>query len=83
VRQILIQMTTPDEMRGRVSAVNALFYGTAGQLGWFRAGVMAAAIGAVGSVVAGGVAVLATVVVFAKLFPALRRVDRPDTVRPD
>jgi MFS family permease len=78
VRQILIQMRTPDEMRGRVSAVNALFYGTAGQLGGFRAGVMAAAIGAVGSVVAGGVMVMATVVLWIWLFPSLRRIDRPD-----
>jgi MFS family permease len=81
VRQILIQMTTPDEMRGRVSAVNALFYGTAGQLGGFRAGVMAHGIGAVSSVVIGGVAVLATVVAWAWLFPSLRRVDRPDEVQ--
>ena len=81
VRQILIQMTTPDEMRGRVSAVNALFYGTAGQLGGFRAGVMAHAMGAVGSVVIGGVAVLVTVVLWPWLFPSLRRVDRPDEVQ--
>jgi hypothetical protein len=78
VRQILIQMRTPDAMRGRVSAVNALFYGTAGQLGGFRAGVMAAAIGAVGSVVVGGGAVMATVALWIWLFPALRRLDRPD-----
>jgi MFS family permease len=81
VRQILIQMTTPDELRGRVSAVNALFYGTGGQLGSFRAGVMAHGIGAVGSVVAGGVAVLGIVIAWWWLFPALRRVDRPDEVK--
>jgi hypothetical protein len=80
VRQILIQMRTPDAMRGRVSAVNALFYGTAGQLGGFRAGVMAAAIGAVASVVVGGVAVMATVVLWVWLFPSLRHVDRPDEI---
>jgi MFS family permease len=78
VRQILIQMRTPDAMRGRVSAVNALFYGTAGQLGGFRAGVMAAAIGAVGSVVVGGAAVMATVVLWVWLFPSLWHMDRPD-----
>ncbi|MEA2988945.1 MAG: hypothetical protein QOG83_1656 [Alphaproteobacteria bacterium] len=82
VRQTLIQVTTPDEMRGRVFAVNSLFYGSAGQLGAFRAGVMAEGIGAVGSVVFGGVAVLATVVLWSWLFPALRRVDRPDEVQP-
>ncbi len=78
VRQTLILVTTPDGMRGRVSAVNALFYGTSGQLGAFRAGVMAAAFGAVGSVVIGGCAIFVTVALWPWLFPALRRVDRPD-----
>jgi MFS family permease len=78
VRQTLILVTTPDGMRGRVSAVNSLFYGTSGQLGAFRAGVMAAAFGAVGSVVIGGCAIFATVALWPWLFPALRRVDRPD-----
>jgi MFS family permease len=78
VRQTLILVTTPDGMRGRVSAVNSLSYGTSGQLGAFRAGVMAEAVGAVGSVVIGGCAVLATVALWPWLFPALRRVDRPD-----
>jgi len=82
VRQTLIQVTTPDEMRGRVAAVNSLFIGTSGQLGSFRAGIMAAWIGAVGSVVVGGVAALATVVLWAWLFPALRKVDRPDEAQP-
>jgi MFS family permease len=78
VRQTLILVTTPDGMRGRVTAVNALFYGTSGQLGAFRAGVMAAAFGAVGSVVIGGGAIFATVALWLWLFPALRHVDRPD-----
>ena len=82
IRQTLIQVTTPDEMRGRVFAVNSLFYGTASQLGGFRAGVMAEWIGAIGSVAFGGCAVLATVALWAWLFPALRRVDRPDDVQP-
>jgi MFS family permease len=82
VRQTLIQMTTPDDMRGRVFAVNSLFYGTASHLGSFRAGVMAAWIGAVGSVAVGSCAIIATVALWAWLFPALRRVDRPDEVQP-
>jgi MFS family permease len=82
IRQTLIQVTTPDDMRGRVFAVNSLFYGTAGHLGSFRAGVMAEWIGAVGSVAFGGCAIIATVALWVWLFPALRRVDRPDVVQP-
>jgi MFS family permease len=82
VRQTIIQVTTPDEMRGRVSAVNALSYGTGGPFGSFRAGVMAEAFGAVGTVVIGGCAVLATVVLWPWLFPALRHVDHPDEAQP-
>jgi len=82
VRQTLIQVTTPDPMRGRVAAVNSLFIGTSGQLGSFRAGIMAAWIGAVGAVVIGGAAALATVALWLWLFPALRRVDRADEAQP-
>jgi MFS family permease len=78
IRQTIIQMTTPDEMRGRVFAVNALFVGTAGQMGSFQSGVTAALLGAVPAVVVGGCAVFATVALWTWLFPALRRVDRPD-----
>jgi MFS family permease len=82
VRQTLILVMTPDGMRGRVAAFDSLFYGTSSQLGAFGAGVMAAAIGAVGSVVISGCALLATVALWPWLFPALRRVDRPDEVQP-
>ena len=78
VRQTVIQTTTPDEMRGRVFAVNSLFYGTASHLGSFRAGVMAEYVGAISSVVFGGCAIVATVAVWWWAFPALRRVDRPE-----
>lgn len=78
VRQTIVYTTTPDAMRGRVAGVNSLFIGCSGQLGSFRAGVMAAMIGAVGAVVVGGCAVFATVALWLWLFPALRRVDRPD-----
>jgi MFS family permease len=82
IRQTVVQMSTPDEMRGRVFAVNSLFLGTSGQLGSFRAGLTAAWLGAVGSVVLGGVAVFVTVAMWIWLFPALRRVDRPDLPQP-
>ena len=78
IRQTIIQMTTPEEMRGRVFAVNALFVGTAGQMGSFESGLTAALLGAVPAVVVGGCAVFATVALWTWLFPALRQVDRPD-----
>jgi hypothetical protein len=74
VRSTVIQLGTPDEMRGRVSAVHSLFVGAANELGDFRAGAMAAWIGAVPAVLAGGVATLAVVGVWAWLFPELLRV---------
>jgi len=81
VRQTIVQITTPDEMRGRVAGVNSFFIGCSGQLGSFRAGTMAAFVGAVGAVVVGGCAVFLTVALWLWLFPALRRVDRPDEVQ--
>jgi hypothetical protein len=82
IRQTVIQITTPDEMRGRVFAVNALFVGSSAQLGGFTSGTMAALIGAVPAVVVGGCAVVATVALWAWLFPTLRRMDRPDEPQP-
>jgi MFS family permease len=82
IRQTVIQITTPDEMRGRVFAVNALFVGSSAQLGGFTSGAMAALIGAVPAVIAGGCAVVATVALWAWLFPSLRRMDRPDEPQP-
>jgi MFS family permease len=82
IRQTLIQINTPDAMRGRVFAVNSLFIGTSGQLGGFYAGVSAALFGAVTAAVIGGCAVFATVALWTWLFPALRRVDRPDVPQP-
>jgi MFS family permease len=76
VRQSLVQLETPDEMRGRVSAVNALFIGTSNQLGEFESGVTAAWFGVVPSVVIGGLGTLAIVALWMRLFPALARVDR-------
>ena len=80
IRQTLIQMQTPDEMRGRVFSVNSLFYGSSLQIGSFRAGLMAEWFGAVLSVTIGGAAVLGAVALWAWLFPGLRRVDNPALV---
>jgi MFS family permease len=76
VRQTLVQVETPDEMRGRVSAVNATFISTSNQLGEFRAGSTAALMGPVGAVVFGGVGTLLVVALWMKFFPALFRRDR-------
>jgi MFS family permease len=62
IRQTLIQVETPDDMRGRVSAVNSLFTGTANQLGEFRAGAMATLFGTTASVLIGGACALPVVV---------------------
>ncbi|HEY3917542.1 MAG TPA: MFS transporter [Stellaceae bacterium] len=76
VRSTLVQTATPDNIRGRVSAVNSLFVGTSNQLGEFESGVTADWFGAVGSVVLGGIATLIVVTVASQRFPALRRMDR-------
>ncbi len=76
VRASLVQLGTPDGMRGRVSAVHSLFVGTANELGDFRAGVFAAWLGAVPAVLAGGFATLAVVALWGAGFPELRRVAR-------
>lgn len=82
VRQTVVQLGTPDEMRGRVSAVHALFVGASNELGDFRAGAMAAWLGTVPAVIAGGVGTLAVVGLWAWLFPELRRVRRLGDLRP-
>jgi MFS family permease len=75
IRQTLVQLETPDAMRGRVSAVNSLFVGTSNQLGDFRAGTMAALFGTVPAVLIGGIGTLLVVAVSLKVFPALRRIE--------
>lgn len=76
VRQTLVQLETPDAMRGRVSAVNSVFIGASNQLGEFESGITAAWLGPVGSVVAGGVGTLLVAVAWWRLFPALAHRDR-------
>jgi MFS family permease len=76
VRQTLVQHDTPDEMRGRVSAVNSVFIGASNELGEFESGLLAAALGPVGAVVIGGVGTLLVAGLWAGLFPELRRRDK-------
>jgi MFS family permease len=76
IRSTLVQLATPDGMRGRVSAVNFLFIGTSNELGEFRSGVTAGWFGVVPAVVLGGVGTLAVVAAWLRLFPSLRRIDR-------
>ena len=73
IREILLQLWTPDKVRGRVNAVNSIFLGASNELGEFRAGFMAAAYGAVLTVTGGGIAAMGVAVIWAKLFPDLRK----------
>lgn len=75
VRETLIALWTPDEVRGRVNAVNSVFVGASNELGEFRAGTMAHVIGAVPAVVIGGAGTLAVAVIWALGFSKLRKID--------
>ncbi|HDS1774166.1 MFS transporter [Pseudomonas putida] len=76
IRSSFVQLETPDEMRGRVSAVNGLFIGASNQLGEFESGVTAHWFGTVPAVVLGGVGTLVVTGVWIKLFPTLAKRDR-------
>ncbi|WP_418119814.1 MFS transporter [Variovorax sp. 350MFTsu5.1] len=76
IRQTLVQLETPDAMRGRVSAVNSIFIGASNQLGEFESGATAALLGPVGSVVVGGVGTMLVALTWFKLFPSLAQRDR-------
>jgi len=76
IRLTLVQVETPDEMRGRVSAVNSTFIGASNELGDFRAGAMADWLGPVGSVFVGGIGTLLVAALWVKLFPTLARRDQ-------
>ena len=78
VRQTLVQIATPDAMRGRVSAVNSVSINASNELGDFRGGVMAAAIGTIPAVLIGGVVTLSIAAAWWRMFPDLRNVDRLD-----
>lgn len=79
IRQSLVQLETPDDMRGRVGAVNSVFIGASNQLGEFESGATAAWLGPVGSVLLGGFGTLGVVIAWWRLFPALARRDRLTT----
>ena len=74
VRGSLVQIATPDAMRGRVSAVSSMFIGTSNQLGEFESGTTAALFGVVPAVVIGGVGPIVVALLWARLFASLRRV---------
>jgi MFS family permease len=75
IRSSLVQIRTPDEMRGRVNAVNSMFIGTSNQLGEFESGLTAALFGVVPAVLIGGVGTIVVVILWMRLFPQLVRID--------
>ncbi|WP_215751238.1 MULTISPECIES: MFS transporter [unclassified Gluconobacter] len=83
VRSSLIQLATPDAMRGRVSAVNSLFIGSSNQLGEFESGMLGTAIGPEAAVIAGGVGTILVAATWIRLFPSLWALDRLEDVRPE
>jgi MFS family permease len=80
IRQTMVQLATPDAMRGRVSAVNMIFVGASNEVGQFESGVTAQWFGAVPSVLLGGFGTLLVVALWARLFPALRNAE---TIAPE
>jgi MFS family permease len=76
VRQTLVQIVTPDQMRGRVAAVSSLFIGASNELGEFESGVVARFLGPIGAAIFGGVGALIVTGLWARMFPALRKADK-------
>jgi hypothetical protein len=76
IRNMLVQVATPDELRGRVGAINYLFITASNQLGEFRAGVAAFWWGAIPAVVIGGVGSVLVALLWMRLFPSLRQVEK-------
>jgi hypothetical protein len=76
-RAILVQMATPDEMRGRVNAVDMIFIGASNELGQFESGLTAAWFGTVPAVILGGIGTLVVTALWAWSFPELRQATRP------
>ena len=82
VRQTILPLVTPDELRGRVNAVEMVFISASNELGAFESGVAAAILGAVPAVVVGGFVTIAIAGIWWRAFPALRGIDRLDALRP-
>ena len=82
LRSTILPLVTPDELRGRVNAVEMVFISASNELGAFESGVAAALVGAVPAVVIGGVATIVVACLWWRLFPALAQVDRLDELRP-
>lgn len=82
IRQTLVQLYTPDQMRGRVFAVNSMFTSTSNQLGTFRAGTVAAAFGAIPAVLLGGLSTIVVVLISAGVFRELYRAEGYEPTKP-
>jgi MFS family permease len=82
IRQTVLQLMTPDSMRGRVTAVSVIFIGSSNELGEFESGVAASVLGLVPSVVFGGVMTLVTVGVVSVMWPELVKLGRLDELKP-
>jgi hypothetical protein len=81
IRATLVQLRTPDEMRGRVTAVDMVFIGTSNELGQFESGLTAQWFGTVPAVLLGGVGTLVVIALWAWIFPDLRRADSLDAMK--
>jgi MFS family permease len=83
VRQSLVQLLTPDALRGRVTAVNQIFIGSSNEIGALRAGLMSALIGPVGAVVWGGIGTMVIAVAIGRAVPRLRQLPALHTLQPE
>ena len=81
-RSTTVALATPDELRGRVLAVEMVFVGSSNELGAFESGAAAALVGAVPAVVVAGAVTIALALVWARVFPPLAEIDRLDELRP-
>lgn len=79
VRHVVVQAQTPDDMRGRVAAVNMVFIGASNELGEFESGITAGLLGTVPAVIVGGIGTLVVTGLWAWMFPELRKIERPET----